>query len=76
VVAELGRTFGRRVVVEGVESGIQARKCAELGLTVQQGYLHGRPRAARAMISQGLTPPRPWTLRPVFTSNGHGHREL
>jgi diguanylate cyclase (GGDEF)-like protein len=62
-VAELGRAFGRKVVVEGVESPVQARKCAELGLTVQQGYLHGRPRAARDIISRGSTAPRPWTLR-------------
>jgi diguanylate cyclase (GGDEF)-like protein len=62
-VAELGRAFGRTVVVEGIESGVQARQCAELGLTVQQGYLHGRPRAARSIISRGSTPPRPWTLR-------------
>jgi hypothetical protein len=31
-----------------------ARKCAEFGLTLQQCYLHGRPRAARSIISRGL----------------------
>jgi diguanylate cyclase (GGDEF)-like protein len=62
-VTELGRAFGRKVVVEGIETPVQARKCAELGIVVQQGFLHGRPRSAQNILSRGATPPRPWMLR-------------
>jgi EAL domain-containing protein (putative c-di-GMP-specific phosphodiesterase class I) len=62
-VTDLGRAFGRKVVVEGIETPVQARKCAELGIVVQQGFLRGRPRSAQNILSRGATPPRPWMLR-------------
>jgi diguanylate cyclase len=52
-VVTLGQTLGFTVTAEGVESAVQARKLAELGCTLGQGWHLGRPGSA-ARISQLL----------------------
>jgi EAL domain-containing protein (putative c-di-GMP-specific phosphodiesterase class I) len=44
----LGQQLGIQVVVEGVETVEQSRKVRELGCTLAQGYLFGRPLSGEA----------------------------
>ena len=45
-IIALGRTFGLRVVAEGVEHAAQAQFLLAHGCAQQQGYLHARPMPA------------------------------
>jgi diguanylate cyclase (GGDEF)-like protein len=45
-VTALGHELGLQVVAEGVESAGESRRLAELGVDLQQGWLHGRPAPA------------------------------
>ena len=47
-VAALGRELGLQVIAEGVETAAVSRLLAELGVDLQQGWLHGHPSPARA----------------------------
>lgn len=62
-IADLAQALGRRVLVEGIETPEQAQGCADLGLTVQQGFLHGRPRPVQALLDRGVNAPVPWSWR-------------
>jgi len=48
-VFALAHDLNKRVVAEGVETDRQLKRVHELGLSIVQGYLTGRPMAARAM---------------------------
>ena len=41
----IGRSFGKEVVIEGVETEMQRRQLTALGATLFQGYLYGKPMA-------------------------------
>lgn len=60
-IADLAQALGRRVLVEGIETPEQAQGCADLGLTLQQGFLHGRPRSVEALLDRGVNAPVPWS---------------
>ncbi len=45
----IGRSFGMKVVIEGVETELARRQLAALGASLFQGYLYGRPMAASAV---------------------------
>jgi EAL domain-containing protein (putative c-di-GMP-specific phosphodiesterase class I) len=48
-VISLGKTFGLRVVAEGVETVQQARYLQDIGCSIVQGYGLGRPMPARVL---------------------------
>ncbi len=52
----LGRTLGLDVVAQGIETEDQARRAAEAGCNLGQGYLFGRPMLGDAFV--GLIPAR------------------
>ncbi|MBA2720288.1 MAG: EAL domain-containing protein [Chloroflexi bacterium] len=50
-ILDLGRTLGLQVIAEGIEEPEQARRLAELGCRLGQGYLYARPMGATAIES-------------------------
>ena len=55
-ILDLGRTLGLQVVAEGIEEPDQARRLAELGCRLGQGYLYARPMGAapfESLLAEG-----------------------
>jgi EAL domain-containing protein (putative c-di-GMP-specific phosphodiesterase class I) len=59
-VLNLGRSLGRQVIAEGIETAEQLATLRELGVPVGQGYLLSRPLRADqvpALLAVGLDAP-------------------
>lgn len=64
-VVQVARTLGLQVVAEGVETEAQAQALREAGCTLAQGWLHGRPMDARALLTHCRAAPGLWRGRPA-----------
>ena len=61
-IVDLGRTLGLQVIAEGIEHAEQARRLAEMGCRLGQGYLFARPMSAaavEALLAEGEGLARP-----------------